>query len=157
MSNRAATVPQVVVGEPYAWTVTATVPDDPTKMPRHRWRQTYAWAAASSAWFKPHNMSERDGWGLKAGAKAAKTWTKESVARQQATVARNCGFIVDITALYPESNDPLVAKYEKALDRIGMLEAEIDLLRQEQAKDRIYITQLEASIRDRVAIENHHI
>lgn len=145
---------------PYAWTVVATVPENPEDMPPspYRWRTQFAWQTSSSSWMHRGLEKTYDGqrWVLTAGQQSAKTWQNQTTAKAQATVARNCGFEVEIIPLYADETD-LQALVASQKDRIADLEAEIYNLKIESAKDRIYITQLEASVRDRVAVENHSI
>lgn len=148
------------MSEPHAWTVVATVPENPEGMPLspYRWRTQFAWQTSSSSWMHRGLEKTYDGqrWVLIAGQQSAKTWQNQTTAKAQATVARNCGFDVEIIPLYADETDWKSASARQK-ERIADLEAELYDLKIESAKDRIYITQLEAAVRDRVALENHHI
>lgn len=148
------------MSEPYAWTVVATVPENPEAMPLspYRWRTQFAWQTSSSTWMHRGLEKTYDGqrWVLTAGQQSAKTWQNQTTAKAQATVARNCGFDVEIIPLYADEVDHK-AMVDRLRDVIAGLEAELYDLRIESAKDRIYITQLEAAVRNQVAVENHHI
>lgn len=165
------------MSEPCAWAVVATVPEHPELMPRGGWRDRWpAWYCSSSSWMsKPLTKRWREADGqrsleLVAGEKASKTWKNQTTAKAQATVARNCGFDVEVIPLYADETDWEKVAREKERyateATLNLIEAnaardaalaEVEALKVELGKDRIYITQLEAAIRDKIAVENHSI
>lgn len=91
--------------EPYAWTVTAIVPDDPDKMPADKYGRGL-WAASSSEWMRAGLRAHRYGQcDMTPGRRSSKTFTREATAKAQATHARKCGFIVEVTPLYADATD----------------------------------------------------
>lgn len=132
--------------EPYAWTVIATVPENPQDMPVCDWdRDRFRWVNVSSAWLRKGLSYEyvpyegrycKNRLSLKCpGQKSAKTWEKYSIAKQQATVARNCGFIVEIVPLFADDTD-WKAKHDALAAEYAILELDMDELQREVVRLR---------------------
>lgn len=117
--------------QPYAWTVKATVPADPKLMPKDRYGRPLWWSSSSS-WYKNNVPGGVEG---NPGFTSAKTWQRHSVAAAQATVARNCGFIVEIVPLFADDTD-WKAKHDALAAEYAILELDMDELQREVVRLR---------------------
>ena len=132
--------------QPYAWTVIATVPENPDRMPLAAYGSRYRWADSQSAWLRKGLTTvwvpfdggryEKNRRVLTTpGECAAKTWPKEATAKAQATVARNCGFIVEVVPLFADDTD-WKAKHDAIAAEYAILELDMDELQREVVRLR---------------------